>query len=433
VGKQRAGPVARRDVPAFERRESVESYLGGYGLYYRTPLADLGIVAPAGSLLGDRPTQVDVLVPNERAEALAAAFRSSIADTRYYKDYMRGIDPIPADVLDELAERACLCRLPEHPNEQRLLRNVLVEPAERSIGVEQRRLSFAFFLSLLEMEPGIAGPDAVRSDAAFCSSVWRVFEMRKNEKTARSATAAQWAALVGKEYMQDALSLIWIAFCRQGRAAQPPDGFAPVELDRLIREVLVGADAITLPAARVPYEQRTAASAFVAAIDAASHDLSLEELRQWAIETDTAMAGLALLVGLFARMPDAHTLPEEWSQIGGLASNHQPGLLGLRTRLTQHIEGKPSLADTMVWLVHRCILSAHESIAYSKLPDFTFRFRWEHGRLRFYDLDDERFGLADIRRESMAWISKDIGLWERCADVAQLTAVGRQFLAQVFS
>ena len=32
-----------------DRRESVESTLGGYGLYYKSPLVDLGVVAPQGT------------------------------------------------------------------------------------------------------------------------------------------------------------------------------------------------------------------------------------------------------------------------------------------------------------------------------------------------------------------------------------------------
>jgi len=128
-----------------ERGESVESYLGGYGLYYRTPLIDLGLVAPAGSPLGDAPTPLDVLIKDERAEELAGTFRSAVERTQYYRDHLLGIDPIPTEVLRELSERACLCRLPEFPSEQHLLRRALFEPspAQPPQDIEQRRRSFA--------------------------------------------------------------------------------------------------------------------------------------------------------------------------------------------------------------------------------------------------------------------------------------------------
>src|SRR4051794_37120207 len=51
----------------YPRGESVESSLGGYGLYYRSPMADLGLVARAGTSLGGTPLPIDVLYTHERA------------------------------------------------------------------------------------------------------------------------------------------------------------------------------------------------------------------------------------------------------------------------------------------------------------------------------------------------------------------------------
>jgi hypothetical protein len=48
VGAQRLTPVSRGAGP-FPRGESVESTLGGYGLYDRSPMAELGIVARFGT------------------------------------------------------------------------------------------------------------------------------------------------------------------------------------------------------------------------------------------------------------------------------------------------------------------------------------------------------------------------------------------------
>jgi len=55
VGADRLRPLMRHSPPPYDRGESVKSAFGGYGLYYRSPLADIGIVARAGTLLGDRP------------------------------------------------------------------------------------------------------------------------------------------------------------------------------------------------------------------------------------------------------------------------------------------------------------------------------------------------------------------------------------------
>ena len=89
VGKTRAAPAVEQHADAIPRRESVESPLGGYGLYYRTPMIDMGMVVPRGSALGETITPVDALDPNGLGPALADAFRSAITDTSYFREHMR--------------------------------------------------------------------------------------------------------------------------------------------------------------------------------------------------------------------------------------------------------------------------------------------------------------------------------------------------------
>ena len=97
VGKDRAAPALNQQVrDAVPRQESVQSFLGGYGLYYRSPLIDLGIVIPKGTPIGDQVTPVDVLAREDRAQALADAFAEATADTKYAREHMLGTDPIPS-------------------------------------------------------------------------------------------------------------------------------------------------------------------------------------------------------------------------------------------------------------------------------------------------------------------------------------------------
>src|SRR5438552_6927179 len=74
VGKTRAAPAVEEHADAIPRRESVESHLGGYGLNYRTPMIDMGMVVPRGRELGETITPVDVLDPHGPGPALADAF-----------------------------------------------------------------------------------------------------------------------------------------------------------------------------------------------------------------------------------------------------------------------------------------------------------------------------------------------------------------------
>lgn len=76
----------------------------------------------------------------------------------------------------------------------------------------------------------------------------------------------------------------------------------------------------------------------------------------------------------------------------------------------------------------------HERIAYSKLPEFTFRFRWEEGLLHFYDQGIGRFPLAGIRAEALTWLTWDLNLWagdEPAGTV--LAARGAAFVDEVFA
>ena len=124
VGARRLGGLAAGAGP-FPRGESVESPLGAYGLYYRSPLVELGIVAKAGTLLGGVPIAIDVLYDTDRARQLAETFKAAVEGTAYYQRAMWTADELPAHVVDEYAEAACLCRLRDRPDERAAVQNAL--------------------------------------------------------------------------------------------------------------------------------------------------------------------------------------------------------------------------------------------------------------------------------------------------------------------
>ncbi len=100
IGNRTVGPLVAQQLAFYPRKLSVQSTLGGYGLYYRSPMEELGIVVPAGrGYINDEPTPVDLIAPHARAQRLADAFEQAIAASRWYRDWMHGVDPIPADVL----------------------------------------------------------------------------------------------------------------------------------------------------------------------------------------------------------------------------------------------------------------------------------------------------------------------------------------------
>ena len=119
VGARKLSTIVDPAATLLPRGESVDSALGGYGLYYRSPMVTLGLVARAGSLLAGEPTPIDVLRPESpRAARLVAEFRAGVGDTAYVQRYLNTDDPIPVEVIDEFAALACLCRLVERPMER---------------------------------------------------------------------------------------------------------------------------------------------------------------------------------------------------------------------------------------------------------------------------------------------------------------------------
>src|SRR5262249_30888120 len=141
------------------------------------------------------------------------------------------------------------------------------------------------------------------------------------------------------------------------------------------------------------------------------HEASLEELRATTEATDSATSGLAVIFELHRRV--SGRADSGWVQSSAVRSAWQPSLATVFDAVTTHLESEPTVADTLWWLVQNFIINVHEKIAYSKLPEHTFRFRWEDGRVRFYDNGIGRFPLAAIRHRPLASITRNLGFWER--------------------
>lgn len=430
IGSERARPDARL-LQVFPRRESVESSMGGYGLYYRSPLVDLDVVIPAWARLGDTTTGVDVLARSDHAQALAAAFGEAIKDTLYATVYMNGVDPIPRPVLIELAERACLCRLDERPAERQAIHDALFGQArpERSQQVEQRRRAFAVFLSQLG-----ADPDVASQDGEFRRGTIDTFRADPAGTAPRAEAHASWAALAMKEGVQEAICSLWTDFCRRGLQAQAPDGMTRSELHQFIRKELAAADSLELGATTVTWKPEQALRDFRDAIVAAASTMHWEDVRAWTHQEDTAMSGLAALAWFEARTPDPTSVSPSWRWPGLQDSDHQAGYLRTVGAVRGALASSLSVAGALEWALQTFVIGPHEIIAYSKLPDSTFRFCWEEGRLRFYPAGHDRFTVAGARRSAMSSLSQDLGLWARAGkdEAPQLTDAGNAFISQVF-
>lgn len=427
TGANNARPEVNRQPDAYERRESIESHLGGYGLYYRSPMQTLGLIAPAGTPTTDgEATPVDVLLRDApHAEALAETFAASAAGTRYLEQHIDASGPIPADVLAELAEAACLCRLGDHPAERGAVRDAFFEPSPRQdpSAVERRRQGFALWLDLL------ADGERVTDDDGLRRAVWDRFAAGVHGET-RSATTARWAGLAAKDYVQEGVTNLWAEVGPHLQAADRGDGLAADALATVARLMIPGElDVVGTPLSCGP---DLATEDFAASLLRVTESRSLPEVAAWARSDGRAIAGLCLLLVMRARLPAAEVAGDDWLDTANLSGQWQPGPVAFAHRLSGHLSGKPALVDTMAWLLRTLVIRPHEAIAYSKLPEFTFRFRHEGGRLRMYPQPFGRFILNDIRSRAMTTLATDLGLVALEGDALAVTGDGRALIDAVF-
>lgn len=420
--------IAPRQDSHYLRGLSVESHLGGYGLYYRSPLAELNVVALAGSMLGDEATPLDVLRRDERAHGLADTFRDVCEDTDYYKNYLRGNRPIPEEVLREYADVACPCRLPEHADEVHAVRELLLgtRGEDEEVPATARRQAFSLFLALTDETPAVATSPAHHREALWESFVGNTLPASATEPLAR------WAALIAKDWLQEAVGSIWLAFCRHGLATQGSDGLTMSDLGLLIRSDLIEETSNSVLGTEIDFGPETPASDLLDLIRSAVEQATPEEVSEWNISTSTARSGLIAVFALLAALPDVAESPTGWQDVGMRQSREQSGLLRFMAGLHALIESGDTVADAMEHIVRRHILQAHEMIAYSKLPDFTFRFRWENGYLRFFDNGVERSTIAGVRWWPISMIARDLALFEGENGQARLTQAGKDLVEVTF-
>jgi hypothetical protein len=136
---------------------------------------------------------------------------------------------------------------------------------------------------------------------------------------------------------------------------------------------------------------------------------------------------------LRSRLPAPEAAGDDWLDTAGLSGQWQPGPVAFARRLSGHLDDEPTLLQTMEWLLRTLVIRPHEAIAYSKLPEFTFRFRHEGGRMRMYPQPFGRFILNDIRSRAMTTLSTDLGLVALDGDTLVVTSAGRTLVDSVFA
>jgi hypothetical protein len=275
-------------------------------------------------------------------------------------------------------------------------------------------------------------PEAVTSDAAFREAVLEAFLGDPSGSDARADTQAQWAAVVMRECAQDALSTLWVRFCRAGLVAQPFDGLSREEVKIVIGTELIGSGNVVLGGFGIEARSDTSASSWISQVGDAAELLSWEELRGAAAEASDALTALAVLVELSRRTVALRDSNPQWVAVAQVDGANQPGLLSTAQAVSRMASASSSVADLLERVIEAFIIGVHETVAMSKLPVSTFRFFWEHDRLRFVDNGVWRFDPSGLRRDALATLSRDLGWWATSDDVTQVTPEGVGVITEVF-
>lgn len=126
----------------------IKHALGGYGRYYRSVMASMGVIYP------QQDTSYPVDLPTDLGKELAAEFRARIAETSYWRQYFDKAS-VPTDVVREYGQVACLCRLREAAPDLGGVRDVVLHHGKPA-SAASRRSSLRMLLHIAANTDGYA-------------------------------------------------------------------------------------------------------------------------------------------------------------------------------------------------------------------------------------------------------------------------------------
>ena len=425
IGAQKTyGLAARRQATYDPTFNYIKSDLGGYGLYYRSVIAELGLIYPGGQGF---PYPVDV--PSERGKEVAEAFRSAVAQTPYYEDYFNSDDgEVPVEVIEDYISKACLCQLQTSAAPDRdIVRDIFLHAIDDPSALP-RRETFRFFLDIAHQTDGHAiSQDAFRQ-LLFFGETEDGAEYHPREEV--TSTYKKWRLYQAREYYAFSLNALWCYFCDWG-VSRGGDS-RPLALDdfwaHLSQSVALDSLAEWLEADDSGLSMASPFTEFLDWISGANevetgerfddvagrnsplneHDL-YRGIREHRSEPTFAGGGaLAILALIHLRFSEPELwLEPEW-MISRLGGEGRLSLHGFLKELRDRLSRQPTILEVLRWVCEDYVITQHLLIANSKLPENTFRFQREGNRFRFFVLDNA-LGFNDSRFEAITTTLTELG------------------------
>jgi len=436
VGAEKIGTLVANDPAFYDPKFSyVESALGGYGLYYATTMQAVGLVLLPNRSIG---LKVDTITP--AGQIVAEAFRSMIVDTEYYTEWLDKHDaPVPASVVREYAQRACLCRLHDSDALDRPLLADVVLHQGQSIETASRRETFQMMCELVAQSKGMAIDQEGFRRLIYFGTNARAGDSQRFEFTPTPPTiraARRWRLYQAREYYNAALNEMWRRLHYWGLGQ---DGIAiPIPLSKVFESVrFVDFDEFTSSfGVKLPSKGISGLSPIQSLLDWVQEvgqvtgglddrwnlDAPLTEdgvigwLHYGRSVTEASSGYLAAALTLLALVACrlwsramALVEPEDWFPVseGGV---ERLGIERFLAELRRRADEGQSIADLATWLTRDYVISQHGHVAAAKLLSTgdTYRFRVENDRLRFFD-QSASVGMNNPRFESLATFMYELG------------------------
>jgi hypothetical protein len=394
-------------------------------------MAALDLVVMEGSELPTGGAAPYDALANTRARNLAHVFEASVGSTAWAKKYLGGDDPIPAEVFEDLSEAACLCRLRDTPAEREAIIELFTTarpeaPPGHVVDARRRHEALAQFLSTVDRNP-LAATDVY----TWRGVMWDMaMESPTMSSTAQRETAAGWGAFAARELQTAALGVLFEAVCRLGRTERPPEGWSHRSFLAAVASHSGPAPATCGVVVESAQESTASFSARAATVVAGR---SLEELAADAVKSRTLLDALVVVLELQRRLPGNDSMPEAWRRVAAVDGGWQEGLHHFHERFRRHLSEEPTVGETLAWLAARYILAPHERVAMSKLPNDTFRFRYNGGELTFFGTPRTHLGDGSLRHHPLSLLTRDLGLWHSGPDGAVVSDRGRKLVAAAWA